>query len=337
MSTLFVLLFLVSLIALAIGLAKPSWVKQSSRKRVGVIFGGAVLVFLILIGIYAPQVSAPAAATTLQATTNIPSSATSSQATATSTDDDISTVADQVAAQAALAKAPSVSASPPSGTKAGTSRLYPSPSLTPGAVLSTEASKICVSGYSSTVRNVSAATKKQVYAEYGVSYPQATGAYEVDHFIPLEIGGSNDIKNLWLEPASPSPGFHQKDQFEDFEHDQVCSGKISVQEAQSRMVSDWYFYYEEEVEGVTPSTATPSSQAAPVMTPQITTQTAPVQSPTPTASSAAYYTSSYYSSKYYYPASCTAWKTLSTKYLVSFDSLAALLAKYPDRTIDPGC
>ncbi len=115
----------------------------------------------------------------------------------------------------------------PSSTKAGPAYLYPNPTLTPGAVLTTDASTICTPGYASSVRDVSTATKEQVYAEYGVSYPQPTGAYEVDHFIPLEIGGSNDIKNLWLEPATPTPGFHQKDQFENFEHGQVCDGEIS--------------------------------------------------------------------------------------------------------------
>ena len=64
-----------------------------------------------------------------------------------------------------------------------------------------------------------------VYAEYGVIYPQAPGAFEVDHFIPLEIGGSNDLTNLWPEPAAPTPGFHQKDQFENLEHDQSATAR----------------------------------------------------------------------------------------------------------------
>ena len=165
--------------------------------------------------------------------------------------------ADEAIAQAALAKTPNTQtvSLTPSSTKAGPAYLYPNPTLTPGAVLTTDASTICTPGYASSVRNVSTATKKQVYAEYSVSYPQPTGAYEVDHFIPLEIGGSNDITNLWLEPASPTPGFHQKDQFENFEHQQVCKGTISVAEAQSRMTSDWYLYWEEEVEGATPTTS----------------------------------------------------------------------------------
>ena len=31
----------------------------------------------------------------------------------------------------------------------------------------------------------------------------------------LELGGSNDIKNLWPEAALPTPGFHEKDAVED--------------------------------------------------------------------------------------------------------------------------
>jgi hypothetical protein len=190
-------------------------------------------------------------------------------------------------------------------------------------VLTTDATTICTPGYASGVRNVSTATKKQVYAEYGASYPQPTGAYEVDHFIPLEIGGSNDIQNLWLEPATPAPGFHQKDQFENFEHGQVCNGTISAAVAQSRMASDWYFYWEEEVEGATPTT-TPPVQSAP---PASTTANA----------SPAYYTSSYHTAQYWYPASCSGWQSLSKAYLETFPTLDALLAKYPGRSESPGC
>jgi hypothetical protein len=73
-----------------------------------------------------------------------------------------------------------------------------------------------------------------VYAEYGiVSY--TTGKYEVDHLISLELGGSNDISNLWPEAASPQPGFHEKDKVENYLHDQVCSGVISLAQAQQRL------------------------------------------------------------------------------------------------------
>ena len=226
--------------------------------------------------------------------------------------DDIASSADEAIAQSALAKTPSTQtvSLTPSSTKAGPAYVYPNPTLTPGAVLTTDASTICTPGYASSVRDVSTATKKQVYAEYGVSYPQPLGAYEVDHFIPLEIGGSNDITNLWLEPATPTPGFHQKDQFENFEHGQVCNGTISAAEAQRRMVSDWYLYWQEEVEGTTPTTSAPVQSVPPL--PQATTTT---------DASAAYYTSSYHTAKYWYPASCSGWQSLSKAYLEAFPTL----------------
>jgi hypothetical protein len=263
-----------------------------------------------------------------QATSEAHAALASKATSADVAEDDSASPADEAIAQAALAKTPNTQTAPltPPSTKAGPAYVYPNPLLTPGAVLTTDASTICAPGYASSVRNVPTVTKKQVHVEYGASYPQSAGAYEVDHFIPLEIGGSNDIKNLWLEPAAPTPGFHQKDQFENFEHDQVCDGAISAAEAQRRMVSDWYLYWQQEVEGVTATTSAPVQSAPPL--PQAAT-TADVSS--------TYYTSSYHTAKYWYPASCSGWQSLSKAYLEAFPTLDALLAKYPGRTESPGC
>lgn len=122
--------------------------------------------------------------------------------------------------------------------------LYPNAILTPGDVFPNVASaQVCTSGYSSSVRNVPVSEKKEVYSEYGYTYPQPEGDFEVDHFISLELGGSNDIKNLWPEPANPQPGFHEKDQVENYLHKQVCSGKETLQQAQEEIKSDWYAIY----------------------------------------------------------------------------------------------
>jgi micrococcal nuclease len=59
--------------------------------------------------------------------------------------------------------------------------------------------------------------------------------------------------------------------------------------------------------------------------------------PTTEQSTGKYYTSSYHTSKYYYPASCPDWQNLSPSYLKMFDSLEALLAAYPSRTLSPQC
>ncbi len=119
----------------------------------------------------------------------------------------------------------------------------PDSACTPGAIFaSATVSEICTSGYSSSVRNVPTSEKNQAYAEYGIA-SHVSGQYEVDHLISLELGGSNDIANLWPELASPTPGFHQKDQVENYLHSQVCSGALDLTKAQEEIATNWLAVY----------------------------------------------------------------------------------------------
>ena len=101
---------------------------------------------------------------------------------------------------------------------------------------------MCTKGYTKTVRNVPQSEKDEVYKEYGI-YSHTTGEYEVDHFISLELGGSNDISNLWPEAAIPAPGFHQKDLVENYLNEQVCQDMISLSEAQKEISTNWFEVY----------------------------------------------------------------------------------------------
>ena len=67
--------------------------------------------------------------------------------------------------------------------------IRPDPKLTPGATFDVTLQDISEPGYSKKVRNVTAELKREVYAEYGITEHQS-GEYEVDHLIPLSIGGS---------------------------------------------------------------------------------------------------------------------------------------------------
>src|SRR5258708_28839464 len=80
-------------------------------------------------------------------------------------------------------------------------QALPDPACSSGAVLTTDTSVICVSGYTQTVRDVPLSEKQQVFAEYGIDWSLHSG-YEVDHIISLELGGSNEISNLYPESYS---------------------------------------------------------------------------------------------------------------------------------------
>lgn len=122
---------------------------------------------------------------------------------------------------------------------------YQDLACSPGqALVGVTKDQVCKSGYASSVRNVSESLKNLVYTEYGITSHQ-TGEYEVDHIVSLELGGSNDIANLYPEAASPKPGFHEKDKIENYLHDQVCSGNISLEDAQKIVAHDWVNVYKQ--------------------------------------------------------------------------------------------
>ncbi len=114
---------------------------------------------------------------------------------------------------------------------------------TPGAIIpdATKA-KICVPGYAKSVRNVPQGIKTKVYSSYGIK-SRKPGQYEIDHLVSLQLGGSNDIANLWPEIDKPVPGFHEKDKVENYLHAQICSGKMTVKQAQIAIATNWMDVY----------------------------------------------------------------------------------------------
>lgn len=120
----------------------------------------------------------------------------------------------------------------------------PDPKCTPGAINHqvTQANirqTICRRGWTKTVRpnwHYTYSLKKKQIVTYGYT-DHATRNYEEDHLIPLELGGApTDPRNLWPEPeASPNP----KDDIEYTLNRAVCSGKISLNEAQAKIARNW--------------------------------------------------------------------------------------------------
>ena len=137
--------------------------------------------------------------------------------------------------------------------------IYPDPEKTPGAVNPAVTQEniretICNPRWSTkSIRPEAGYTnrlKVDQIAEYGYSDSRVRD-YEEDHFIPLELGGNpTDPKNLWPEPfetSVPDGGAHTKDKVENFLRAEVCSGSLTLGEAQREITEDWYRVYQSSV------------------------------------------------------------------------------------------
>lgn len=136
---------------------------------------------------------------------------------------------------------------PPSNTGA-TNPGLPNSTLTPGRTTNATREDICEPGYTRKVRSVSASLKRRVYASYGRTR-QPGVCCEVDHLIPLELGGANSKENLWPQPWNGDPaknqwGAKEKDQLENRLHRLVCSGKLDLPTAQQAIARDWVAAWE---------------------------------------------------------------------------------------------
>lgn len=118
--------------------------------------------------------------------------------------------------------------------------VLPDRKLTPGEVFpaATEA-QICVAGYSAGVRSVSDGVRHEVFADYNIDYALHAG-YELDHLVPLELGGDNSVANLWPEPRQGSGSASVKDHLENNLHALVCAGQVPLLEARQAIEGDWW-------------------------------------------------------------------------------------------------
>lgn len=103
---------------------------------------------------------------------------------------------------------------------------------------------ICSSSFrTSTIRNVPQSEKFQVESEYGMRASYYGYTIEIDHIVPLELGGSNAIANLFPEPGSGRANYHLKDALENKLHDLVCAGTMTLRGAQRGIAMNWEALY----------------------------------------------------------------------------------------------
>jgi hypothetical protein len=281
-----------------------------------------VVVFGVVIGhIIGPQSNVDAPNQPVAASSSEVQSISVSDATATiATDQPQTNLAAPIVTKQQAPTQPSQSAS-----QCAIRNYLPDPNCTPGAIDSAVTqenigSTICASGYTATVRpstSVTSKIKTERMQAYGDT--DSPNNYELDHFIPLELGGSPaSVLNLFPEPYAEPYGARSKDKAENYLHGQVCSGTMTLVVAQEEIKTNWVSVYTDCC-----STAT--------------TQPAATAATTTQSSGHTFYMSTYRTSKYYYCDTDPGWKSLSTTYLKSYPSEAALLADYPSQVLHASC
>src|SRR5262245_47346817 len=102
------------------------------------------------------------------------------------------------------------------------------------------------------IRNVPQSLKFAVEREYGMEEKRYGSALEVDHIISLQLGGSNDIANLFPEGLFAHPGYKVKDKLENKLQDLVCDGTMTLRSVQRGIAGDWQKLYKKVI-GVAPT------------------------------------------------------------------------------------
>lgn len=151
----------------------------------------------------------------------------------------------------------------PAANRVGPDRLYPDPNITLGKAETVDLDDLtsdweCPTSihkvdctYSQAHRSVSKKTHTKVYDNYSVPAARRKIKFgEVDHFDPLCNGGSNDIQNLWYQPATnkwngKNFGYHEKDDLETWICKQVKAGMLDPREAFEKITGDWVKFYME--------------------------------------------------------------------------------------------
>ena len=106
---------------------------------------------------------------------------------------------------------------------------------------------VCFSGYTKAVRPSTTYTnriKMRLLSERGLDHEAEKGNYELDHIIPLALGGHpRNLSNLALQLWDGHDGAKRKDRIEVKLQCLVCSGEVPLAVAQDAIWTDWKAAY----------------------------------------------------------------------------------------------
>ena len=93
--------------------------------------------------------------------------------------------------------------------------------------------------------------RDEILTRYGL-LPGTHPDYEIDHLIPLCLGGADDPSNLWPQPRRSKEetwNAEAKDRLEDLMCKMVCNRQIDIAIAQEAFATDWIAAYQKYFRG----------------------------------------------------------------------------------------
>ena len=121
----------------------------------------------------------------------------------------------------------------------------PNSENTPGARTKANDAQVCAADFAASAKPVAGHQRNEALKRYGKDASSYTG--ELDHLIPVALGGSNEPDNLWPMPENRQYGPAQKRELEGALLKQVCDKTLSLKAAQDAIRKDWTKAYDQYV------------------------------------------------------------------------------------------
>ena len=131
-------------------------------------------------------------------------------------------------------------------------QVLPDPVVTPGEAQNISLAELKRLGSGpARLSDIPTDVKRAVYGTYGLGLDEKN--YELDHLIPLCLGGSNSAKNLW--PHSRKGSFwtvEKKLTLEKRLYRLVCTRRLALRAARQELASNWAKAYRKYVDKTAP-------------------------------------------------------------------------------------
>ncbi|MCU1381367.1 MAG: uncharacterized protein JWL71_64 [Acidobacteria bacterium] len=134
------------------------------------------------------------------------------------------------------------------GVPAFAAAQLPSSFQTPGGKGKANEAQVCAADFEASAKPIAKWQRDQALERYGKRPEDFTG--ELDHLIPVGLGGNNDPDNIWPLPSNKDMGPEQKKELDLKLRQLVCTDKtVKLKDAQDAVKKDWVKAYNQYVKG----------------------------------------------------------------------------------------